>query len=117
MIKHALGDSLAPPFDALRLAVKDHAMDPREAALENFLVESIDNLFDEGFNFPLHVAVIGTNWAAQIWRYHGGGETPDMLAANREATFGFPINIIISDSLGKAAHLLIDREGNLSRLN
>jgi hypothetical protein len=42
---------------------------------------------------------------------------PEMLAANREAAFGFPINIIVSDSLGKGAHLLIDREGKLSRLN
>jgi hypothetical protein len=92
-------------------------MDPKESALENFLVESIDALFDQGFNFPLHVAVIGTNGAAQIWRYYGGREIPEMLAANREATFGFPINIIVSDSLGKAAHLLIDDEGKLSRLN
>jgi hypothetical protein len=29
----------------------------------------------------------------------------------------FPINITVSDSLGKAAQLLIDREGKLSRLN
>ena len=92
-------------------------MDPLEAALENFLVESIDRLFARGFRFPLHVAVIGTNGAAQIWRYCGGGETPDMLAVNREPTFGFPINIIVSDSRGRAAHLLIDREGKLSRLN
>ena len=92
-------------------------MDPKEAALENFLVESIDSLFEQDFNFPLHVALIGTNGAAQIWRYHGGREMPQMLAANPEPSFGFPINIIVSDSLGKAAHLLIDREGKLSRLN
>ena len=92
-------------------------MDPKEAALENFLAESIDALFEQDFDFPLHVAVIGTNGAAQIWRYYGGREMPEMLAANREAAFGFPINIIVSDSRGKAAHLLIDREGKLSRLN
>jgi hypothetical protein len=39
-----------------------------------------------------------------------------MLAANQQPNFGFPINIMVSDSLGKAAHLLIDREGKLSRL-
>jgi hypothetical protein len=92
-------------------------MDPKEAALENFLAESIDALFEQDFDFPLHVAVIGTNGAAQIWRYYGGREMPEMLAASREAAFGFPINIIVSDSVGKAAHLLIDREGKLSRLN
>ena len=92
-------------------------MDPKEAALETFLVESIEALSAQGFNFPLHVAVLGTNGAAQIWRYHGGREMPEMLAVNREATFGFPINIIVSDALGKAAHLLIDREGKLCRLN
>jgi len=91
-------------------------MDPKEAALENFLVESVDNLLEQGFNFPLHVAVVGTNGAAQIWRYCGGGETPDMVAANREASFGFPINIMVSDSRGKAAHLLINRHGKLSRV-
>jgi hypothetical protein len=92
-------------------------MDPKEAALENFLAESIDSLSEQGFSFPLHVAVIGTNGAAQIWRYCGGRAMPEMLAVNREAAFGFPINIIVSDSIGKAAHLLIDREGKLSRLN
>jgi len=92
-------------------------MDPKETALENFLVESIDALFGQGFNFPLHVAVIGTNGAAQIWRYYGVREMPEMLAANREEGFGFPINIIVSDTHGKAAHLLIDSEGKLSRLN
>lgn len=40
-----------------------------------------------------------------------------LLAANRETAFGFPINIMVSDSLGKAAHLLIDRDGKLSTLN
>ena len=98
--------------------MKYYVMDPKEAALENFLVESIDDLLvEQGFSFPLHVAVIGTNGAAQIWRYDSSGETPDMLAANRGTDFGFPINIMVSDSLGKAAHLLIDREGKLSRLN
>jgi hypothetical protein len=107
---------LAPVSRFFRV-VECYVMDLKEAALENFLVESIDDLLVEhGFTFPLHLTVIGTNGAAQIWRYYSGGETSHMLAANRET------NRLSDQHPGQrftrqGAHLLIDREGSLSWLN
>jgi hypothetical protein len=68
-----------------------------------------------GFELPLYMCVIGANGAALVSRY-----TPDEEQEGLKCEFltdnipaeGFlvPLNIMISDPTGKAAHVVVERD-------
>jgi hypothetical protein len=70
----------------------------------------------DGFVLPIHAAVVGVNGAALIMRCtandDGDGLRVTALAEHSEGgMMALPVNIMLSDSRGEAARLVIGRDG------
>jgi hypothetical protein len=67
-----------------------------------------------GFELPLHFVAVANNGAVLVVRYTATKKGPNatVLAEHCEGpTFPVPINLMVADARGKAAHAVLDLEG------
>ncbi len=80
-----------------------------------FLASTVKTCLQQGMSLPLTVVLLSSNGSVIVSRYiqSESGETELVqIATHVEGTgLGLPLNVMIADSQGKAAHVLVDRKG------
>jgi hypothetical protein len=75
------------------------------------IAEALGAVLEDGFVAPLHVACVARNGSLHYARYvlnDGGGLDLEVLSSHDEnGMFVFPINVVIVDSEGDAARVVI----------
>ena len=83
--------------------------------LGKFMGSTVDRCLTNGMSLPLTLVLVGINGSLVVNRYFRSesGELDGVEIARHAEGPGLvlPINIMISDSEGKAAHALFDGEG------
>jgi len=89
-------------------------------AFTDGITQFLEAALAEGFELPWHLAAVGANGTLTFMRYSpSNGENADegltaqFLAQHREDSgFKLPINVMLTDSTGQAARMLIQRPGD-----
>jgi hypothetical protein len=86
-------------------------------SLGEALVAALDGCLQNGMSYPMIIMVVGSNGSVAAARYSGSGETPVFLAEHIEGSgIGFPINGLVTDENGGAAHVRVTPEGMTAQL-
>lgn len=89
-------------------------------AVGNVFSEILSNLVDQGFELPLVVAAIAVNGSVSVARF---ARSPEGVAvqvlANHIEGGGFqtPVNIMVTDSNGDAARVVVGADARITVLN
>jgi hypothetical protein len=95
-------------------------MDNAEMELAKSLAGALEQCLAIGFQTPLHVAAIAVNGAGMVVRYD---QVEQGLAAHHLADFvgedglTLPINLMITDTRGEAARIVIGQDNSPRFLN
>lgn len=88
-------------------------------ALSRGIGEALKDCLERGFVPPLHAAIVSADGSALVMRYVQVGEAmkPSVLAKHYESDLiEAPVNIMIIDARGEAAHLVLSKAGGKPRL-
>lgn len=88
-------------------------------ALSRGIGEALKDCLERGFVPPLHAAIVSADGSALVMRYvrAGQGMEPSVLAKHYEGDLiEAPVNIMITDARGEAAHLVLSKEDGKPRL-
>jgi hypothetical protein len=81
------------------------------------LVTALDGCVENGMSYPMIIMVVGSNGSVVAARYAGPGEEPVFLAEHMEgAGVDFPIDGLVTDENGGAAHVRVTPEGMTAQL-
>jgi len=87
---------------------KENYMDKLTAAIAEFLQRAIA----EDFQFPCYMAAIAINGSVIVtrWAPDGTNFEPEFIAEHIEGDgLALPINVMLTDSTGQAAQMLIEK--------
>jgi hypothetical protein len=83
--------------------------------LTQALSVALKHCLGNGFVRPLHIAAIAVNGAVTVFRYEvdGDQQTIKPLVEHRakNGALVLPVNIIVTDARGEAAHMVIRADG------
>jgi hypothetical protein len=86
-------------------------------SLGEALVAALDGCLKYGMSYPMIIMVVGSNGSVVAARYAGPGEEPVFLAEHMEgAGVDFPIDGLVTDENGGAAHVRVTPEGMTAQL-
>jgi hypothetical protein len=86
-------------------------------SLGEALVTALDGCVENGMSYPMIIMVVGSNGSVVAARYAGPGEEPVFLAEHMEgAGVDFPIDGLVTDENGGAAHVRVTPEGMTAQL-
>jgi hypothetical protein len=86
-------------------------------SLGEALVTALDGCVENGMSYPMIIMVVGSNGSVAAARYAAPGETPVFLAEHTEGSgIGFPIDGLVTDENGGAAHVRVTPEGMTAQL-
>jgi hypothetical protein len=95
--------------------------DDEEEAMQGSLGEALavllDRCVENGMSYPMILMIVGSNGSVVAAHYAGPGEPPAFLAEHMEGSgIGFPIDGLVTDENGGAAHVRVTPEGMTARL-
>ena len=83
--------------------------------LGDFLAKTVRTCLQNGMKLPLTLVLIGINGSVSVNRYFrsesGDLDMVEVAYHNEGSGLELPLNVMISDSKGKAAHALFDGAG------
>jgi hypothetical protein len=86
-------------------------------SLGEALVAALDGCLENGMSYPMIIMAVGSNGSVVAARYSAPGETPVFLAEHTEGSgIGFPIDGLVTDENGGAAHVRVTPEGMTAQL-